>query len=399
MVQQDTATVATQDSAGPWRGTNQGGMREGNERLILSVLRRTRNLAKADLARITGLSAQTVARLIQSLETDGLILRGVPQKGRIGQPSVPLSLNPRGAVFLGMKVGRRSVEMIAIDFLGEILDQRTHFHDYPDFDTVRDFALNAAEALIAGLPLALQGRVGGLGIAMPFFLWNWAAQIGVAPERMENWKTRDLEHEIAEALDIPVFVQNDATAACSAALVFGDDEIPANTLSIFLAFFVGGGLVINRALYSGSEGNAAGFAPMQVPDREGKVTRLIDIASLSVLEKRLQVAGCETRDMWLDPDVWTFPDDIVTDWLDYCGHGLAQAIHGTQTILDLDAVLIEGWLPRDRLAQLESRVVHHLSELDLAGIRLPLVRAGTVGKDARALGAASLPLSHRYLTA
>lgn len=394
---QEPASI--QDLPGPWRGTNQGGMREGNERLILSVLRRTGGLAKADLARVTGLSAQTVARLIQSLETDGLILRGEPQKGRIGQPSVPLSLNPRGAVFLGVKVGRRSVEVIAIDFLGEILGRRTRFHDYPDFDRVRGFILTAAADLIAGLPLPLQGRVGGLGIAMPFFLWNWASQIGVAPELMENWKTRDLEQEIAEVLDVPVFVQNDATAACSAALVFGNSEVPANTLSIYLAFFVGAGLVINRALYSGSDGNAAGFAPMQVQDREGKATRLIDIASLSVLEKRLLAAGCETRDMWLQADRWDFPEDIVTDWIDYCGHGLAQAIHATQTILALDAVLIEGWLPRDRLDQVSARVVHHLAQLDLAGVRLPHIAAGQVGKDARALGAASLPLSQRYLTA
>ena len=40
------------------RGTNQGGMRDRNERVVLSLLRRNSNLAKADIARRTGLSAQ-----------------------------------------------------------------------------------------------------------------------------------------------------------------------------------------------------------------------------------------------------------------------------------------------------------------------------------------------------
>ena len=35
--------------------------------------------------------------------------------------------------------------------------------------------------------------------------------------------------------------------------------------------------------------------------------------------------------------------------------------------------------------------------LDLAGIDVPVIREGTVGADARALGAAAIPLSQRYL--
>jgi hypothetical protein len=38
-----------------------------------------------------------------------------------------------------------------------------------------------------------------------------------------------------------------------------------------------------------------------------------------------------------------------------------------------------------------------LLRLDLAGVELPAIRAGTVGADARALGAAAIPLSQRYL--
>jgi len=196
---------------------------------------------------------------------------------------------------------------------------------------------------------------------------------------------------------MPVFLQNDATAACSAALVFGEDDLPANTLGIFLAFFVGGGLVINHTLFSGSIGNAAGLAPIIVPDRDGNACRLLDLASLSVLEKRLQEAGCDTLDMWEAADSWDYPADIINDWLDGCAHGLAHAIHSVQTILDLDAVLLEGWMPRGKLDDLRDRVQRHMEGLDLSGVRIPELRTGKVGKNARALGAASLPLSERFL--
>ena len=50
------------------RGTNQSGMREQNERLVLSLVRQHGALAKSDIARITGLSAQTVSVIMRALE-------------------------------------------------------------------------------------------------------------------------------------------------------------------------------------------------------------------------------------------------------------------------------------------------------------------------------------------
>ena len=68
------------------RGSNQSGMRDHNERLVLSLVRQNGALAKSDIARITGLSAQTVSVIMRSLEQDRLLLRGEPVRGRIGQP-------------------------------------------------------------------------------------------------------------------------------------------------------------------------------------------------------------------------------------------------------------------------------------------------------------------------
>ena len=48
-------------------------------------------------------------------------------------------------------------------------------------------------------------------------------------------------------------------------------------------------------------------------------------------------------------------------------------------------------------AELVRRTEATLLGLDLAGIDPPVIREGTVGADARALGAAAIPLSQRYL--
>ena len=134
---------ASSDDVG-LRGTNQSGMRAQNERLVLSLVRQHGALAKSDIARITGLSAQTVSVIMRALEQDGLLLRGEPLRGRIGQPSVPMSLNPKGAFFLGLKIGRRSVDLTLVDFLGRVLATERQIYRYPTPSAVVAFVARAA---------------------------------------------------------------------------------------------------------------------------------------------------------------------------------------------------------------------------------------------------------------
>ena len=60
----------------------QNGVRLYNERLALSLIRKHGSLPKAEIARLTGLSAQTVSVIVRQLETDGLLIKETPQIGR-----------------------------------------------------------------------------------------------------------------------------------------------------------------------------------------------------------------------------------------------------------------------------------------------------------------------------
>ena len=64
----------------PSGGSNQTRVRAYNERLLLSLVRRHGSQPKAEIARRTGLSAQTVSVIMRALEKDGLLLRGDPTK-------------------------------------------------------------------------------------------------------------------------------------------------------------------------------------------------------------------------------------------------------------------------------------------------------------------------------
>src|SRR5271169_1504681 len=121
-VESDIALASPLVIASPMNagGANQAGVRLYNERLLLSLVRRFGRLSKIEVARLTGLSVQSTSAIMNRLQSDGLLRREAPLRGRVGQPTVPVSLDPEGAFSLGLKIGRRSFDLVLIDFCGAV---------------------------------------------------------------------------------------------------------------------------------------------------------------------------------------------------------------------------------------------------------------------------------------
>lgn len=379
------------------RGTNQSGMRDSNERLVLSLVRRQGGLSKTDIARMTGLSAQTVSVIMRKLEDDGLLRRGEPQRGKIGQPSVPMSIDPEGAYFLGLKIGRRSAELVLIDFLGEVRAIRQLSYRYPAPRDTVDFVTEGMAAIRSELSPRQDSRIAGLGIAMPFELWNWADAAGAPREVMDQWRHFDIGAEIQARCAFPVYLQNDATSACGAELVFGRGAGVSDFVYFYIGAFAGGGVVLNGSLYAGATGNAGALGSMPVPGPGGKPIQLIDVASIAVLEKALSARGIDAGQLWTSPDNWGDVGEELDRWISHAGDALAYAIVAASSVIDFEAAIIDGWMPVDVRRRLVAATRAATAEIDVEGLTLPEIREGSVGHPARALGAASLPLSDRFL--
>lgn len=378
------------------RGVSQSGMRAQNERLVMTLVRRSGALAKAELARLTGLSAQTVSVIMRQLEAEHLLMRGQPLRGRVGQPSVPHSINPDGAFFLGAKIGRRSLDVVLVDFRGAIRYRETETYSFPRPDETIARLVAAARTSAERLG-PLGSRIAGLGLAMPFELWSWAEEMGAPAAEIAAWRDVDLRAALAEMLPFPVYVQNDATAACGAELVFGDSAGLQDFLYFFIGSFVGGGVVLNGGLLSGRTGNAGALGTMPVPGQSGATEQLIEQASLAVLERRLRAAGKPTGAVYAETGDWEDLGPEYDDWLRSCARGLAHAVIAGASIIDPEAVVIDGNLPRPVQARLIEAIGCEMARINTAGICPPALRAGSLGAVARALGGAALPLFDRYL--
>ena len=254
-----------------------------------------------------------------------------------------------------------------VDLLGRIVGFRRQTYRYPTPETVVRFVRRGA-ARLARRPAAGRRATGsaawalrcrsscgtGRSTSMPRPA-RWTP--GATATSRQNWRV----------CDMPVYVQNDATAACGAELVFGTGERPQDFLYFYIGFFIGGGLVLNGRLFTGRTGNAAGVGPMPVPGPDGRMRRLMTVASLSTLADAMTAAGETPTSSGKTPRTGRSAEAMLDGWIDRAAEGLASATLSAATLVEIDTVMIDGWMPAAVRARLVEARATAFFRLDLAG--------------------------------
>ncbi len=380
------------------RGSNHVGMRQFNERVVLQAIRLNGSLPKADLARLTGLTAQTIGLITTRLDDDGLILKQDRVRGRIGQPSVPLTLNPDGAFAIGIKIGRRSADFLLVDFCGQVRQRHSLDYVFPDEITLLPAIATHMNTLRDQLG-DLRERLVGVGVAAPFQMGGWHRMMGLSDKQSEAWNQIDLRAQVQSLADVPVSFAKDTSAACVAELVQGRGRNLKNFLYLFVDTFVGGGLIINSHLHGGVHGNAGAVAslPMGLADNTSSPpSQLINHASLWELEQRFTACGLAPHAAY-DERALSEPFIVETQgWIAGAANALAHTVVSGTAFLDIDAVVIDGSFCRPLLDLLITATQAALQRYNWEGLWSANVVAGMVGPDARALGGALMPLHGNF---
>jgi predicted NBD/HSP70 family sugar kinase len=381
----------------PATGANQTGLRDHNERLVLSLIQRHGALASAEVARRAELSPQTASTITRKLEADGLLLKGEPQRGRVGKPSVPMTLNPEGVISLGLIIGRRATELAAIDFHGRIMLLNETLYRYPTPRAVMRFVSAAVPRMFQGLGAKRRARLAGIGVSAPFELWNWLNAVGAPKEEMDLWRGFDIAGAVAEATGLDVVFSNDTTAACTAEHLFGRGREFADYAYFFIGSFIGGGVVLNGTVHAGRTGNAGAFGSLPVPAPRGGAEQLIHSASIYKLERAVTEAGHAAPSLWTSPQDWSAFEAQLAPWIQRTGESLAIGAAAICSVIDFEAVLVDGAFPASVRARIVAAARKALADIDTQGIAPPRIEQSSVGRNARVVGSAALPTLSKYL--
>ncbi|MEF2074374.1 ROK family transcriptional regulator [Consotaella aegiceratis] len=383
------------------QGSNSGQIRRFNERVILAALRRMGRASKADLARIASLTNNAAGVIVQELEKAGLVsVLGKKRNGGPGQPPTMLALNPTGAYAIGIRLDRGTIKTVLVDFTGAALAQYVHTLDLPSpQDTVALLAEDISK-LLERLAPDRRNRLVGIGLATPYNLGAWLELLSLPAATFRCWEDFDLGAAISEATGLEVVIENDGAAATIAELFYGQGRRIDDFLYLFVGPAIGGGFVSDGEYYRGSNGNAGdiGMIPVRpsslpsAPSTDKTWDILLSRASVNSLVRHLRWSGQVITGLDdIEPAASAAPS-ATAEWIDDCVEALAPATLAACSILDVAAVVLDGDLPPAVLEDLASRLERRMAAEAAESRPPPPLVLGTLGKDAGAIGAATLPL-------
>ncbi len=381
------------------QGSNSVQVRQYNERVILTLLRRLGEASKADLARHARLTNNTAGQIVRDLEEQRLVRIGGKRVGGRGQPATILRLNPEGAYSVGFKLGRRSLDALLVDFGGRVIERRRLERAFP----MPEEAVAFASESVAGLQRLIGSagaRLAGLGVAMPYNLGSWQRELDIPLAAYRRWNEFDLGAALTDATGLEVFCENDGTAAAVAELFQGQDRSLDDFLYMFVGAALGGGVVLDGDYRRGANANAGDLGLMPTgpsrlptaPRPDGRPEIALTRASVNALIRHLRGSGqpVESREQ-LDA-ILEAGHPAVAEWVDDAADALVVPILASVRVLDVPVVVVDGTLPRAVLDQLIDRLEHGLAAASPESREPPRLMRGTVGRDAPAIGAAILPL-------
>ena len=355
-------------------------LKRQNLSLVLRQIAASRRSSRAQLSARTGLTKATVSTLVDALMDADLVVERDPERGLIGRPGSPLSLNPRGPAGLGIEINVDYVSCCVVDLTGSVCFRRTIVGDNRPLQpevvlrrAVRAASLVWHKADTAGLTVV------GLGVGVPGLV-DFDGVLHRAPNLLE-WQGIPLAEVIAEMISRPlrsVYCDNEANLAALGERWFGHRDDLQDFVFVSSEIGVGAGIVIGGELFRGVRGLGGELGHVTVDpmgpecscggrgclERVAGQEALFEAAGLPAKVANATRSSGRSVTEVIQRAVTGDQKTLIA--LEKAGTALGIALSAFLNVLDLPTVVLGGfyaelapWLIGPVTAELHDRVVNH----------------------------------------
>ena len=368
-------------------------LRAINARTILELIRRSGPIARAQVARDSGLSKPTVSLGLAALLEAGLVREVGRTSGHRGPSALLYELNPEAGWVAGIDVGRRWVHAAIADISGAIVARRDE-----------RAKASRAGALIGQLGEVARGLAGDAGIpweqvshttvGSPGVFEPSSGTVTLAPN-LPGWGRQGLAQALRGELGEHIGVENDVNLAAVGERWKGLGRDVRNFGFLMVGTGVGMGLVLGGELYRGGGGAAGevGYLPVggdpHDPDarRRGAFEQATNAAGVVRLARQAGIRGPLTpaKVFAMARDGDPAASGVVASEARNLALGLAAVV----AVVDLELVILGGGVGRnaDLLLEPLGRELRALSPLR------PRLEVSALGEDAVLHGAVATALA------
>jgi predicted NBD/HSP70 family sugar kinase len=223
-----------------------------NKVRVLELIRNKKEITRADIIRLTQLSAPTVTRIIEALLEKKIIKQDEHGSSKGGRPPQIIRFDSKNNYVIGIDIGGTTIRAGLSNLDGEFI-----------FEIHRPTALalgfEGVMAQVGELIQKLLNRaeskkemVFGIGVSVCGIVDSKTGIVAYSP--VFNWTNVDVTKELSKYTDLKITIGNDAQLIALGELFYGIGKQYDHFITISLGYGIGSGIVVNRQPFYGWEG-------------------------------------------------------------------------------------------------------------------------------------------------
>lgn len=380
-----------------------------NKVRIIDLLRERGLTSRPELADILNINLPTISNLTKELFDERLIRCDGFGESDGGRRAELLGINPGYATAIGLELSLYGIHGVLADLGGNVLDREPGPTVVPtDPEEMVDAVMTVGEALLSRS--LSDRRPVGVGLAVAGLADESGRLSRKFPHR-EAWKDVPLAERLEKRLGLPALLDNDVQAAALAEKRYGAALGVQNFIYFHIGHGIACGIMVSGKLYTGATRNAGEFGHTIV-DPAGPICYCGNYGCLeslasppAILDQTLQairkgvqssVASRGSGDLssvkvdaiFRAADAGDrLATNVVTRAAEYIGLSLANLVNvfNPEVVVSGGGILVSGF-----------KVFNDAIERTFRSRVLPIlqkdtqVRKSTLGRDAAALGGASV---------
>ncbi len=397
-------------------GTNLPRVGSYNMNVVLGSIQAVDGISRVEIAKQTGLTAQTVSVIVRRLIEQGIVQeRGsLPSAG--GKPRTTLRINPNAAYAVGIHFDPIEVSVVVVDMMGQELAQSCHaISPRIDPEELIAHAAQVAREHLDELEVPDE-RVLGVGAACPGPI-DQAQGLVISPPRRDRWTEVPIKRMLKQYIGFDVIIDNDANAAAIGERWSGHGKTTSDFAFLYMGTGIGGAMFLSNHIYRGVSLNAGEFGHIVVepngpPCYCGSQGCLEALCSRAAIVRDVQVELAMGQASALgalydkDPDLVDHNaiclaavahDAVARRVIDRVARRIGDCAVIIANALDIDLLVIGGKGVTHVADIYKDKVTEMLQTRPLARkVHTMRVAISDMASDGAALGAASLVLHAAY---
>jgi predicted NBD/HSP70 family sugar kinase len=366
--------------------------RQQSVRLVVERLLRDRSVSRAEIARSTGLSKQTISEVMRELERDGWVYEDGQIQGTVGRSAVTYALRSDAAFVLGIDLGGTKLHVALADLQGVIVAESIEATAGDGGGAVVAQIGRMTDALLQRAGVSSQRLRGGV-MGSPGIIEPASGGIVIAPN-IAGLDSLDVRAALRARLGIDIAIENDVNLAAIGEHWRGNSRKARTFAFIALGTGIGMGIFADGHLIRGARGAAGevAYLPLGGDPYDARGQRLgtleTAVGSAGIIERYTGLggpSGSTVRDVFDRLET----DEAARITIDEVGRIVTTAILAVHSILDPEIIVMGGSI--GARPELKLRIDANLGRCTREPVRIEL---SALGNRATLIGAIGSAIDH-----